>query len=657
MLLTQVHITNYRSVEDSDPFEIDRVTCLVGKNEAGKSAILLALAALYPHSVTPVAFDKERDYPRRFLTQYPERHRNAEALAVSTKWKLEEDDLELLISEFGQGVVMSPEEVLLNRRYSDARPTMYVKVDQQKAIDNALKGSGFEVEQIAALRLADDAAELADKISTIPDLTESQTMLRDRLEEYVTFEGKATKLLEHDRLPRFMYFSSYDRMAGAVQFEELKALEANKQIENEEHSGKQLFLEFLEYSGVPIDDILAVTTFETFNAKLQAASNNITDQILEYWTQNPDLSVVVDVRAGLPGDRSPLNKGTVGRARIHNLLHRVDTPFSERSAGFVWFFSFLVKFAQVKKEGKPVILLLDEPGLTLHGKAQGDLLRYFDEKLAPHHQIIYSTHSPFMVSPEKLLSARIVEDRVEMKNSRRVPIGTKVRKEILTTDEDTLFPLQGALGYEITQTLFIGKRTLLVEGTSDIVYLQALSYALKNRNREGLDPLWTVCPSGGIGNVRAFVSLFGGNKIDVTVLADQTKQDKKKIEELRRSEILKAGRVFTISDFTDAEESDIEDLFAPELFADILNAAYELPVQYKLTARLLLDADKNAGRLVKKAEASFNVMQDPIPTYDHFAPAAWLLRHPEVLEVNTVAVTETLDRAAKLFSALNAVIK
>jgi len=62
-----------------------------------------------------------------------------------------------------------------------------------------------------------------------------------------------------------------------------------------------------------------------------------------------------------------------------------------------------------------------------------------------------------------------------------------------------------------------------------------LSHALKARKRVGLDARWTVCPSGGIGNVRAFVSLFGGNKIDVTVLADQAKCDKRKIEELHIS--------------------------------------------------------------------------------------------------------------------------
>ncbi len=109
-----------------------------------------------------------------------------------------------------------------------------------------------------------------------------------------------------------------------------------------------------------------------------------------------------------------------------------------------------------------------------------------------------------------------------------MPLGTKVRADILTRDPDTLFPLQGALGYEITQSLFIGKHTLLVEGASDILYLQALSAALKARKRTGLDPKWTMCPTGGIGNVRAFVSLFGGNKLDVAVLADQTKQDTKK---------------------------------------------------------------------------------------------------------------------------------
>jgi len=166
-----------------------------------------------------------------------------------------------------------------------------------------------------------------------------------------TFRERVHAILSAS-FPTFMYFSNYDRMDGAVQFEHLQELKASGQIKQDDYSGKRLFSEFLEYAGVPLEDILNVT-YETFNARLQAASNNITDQILEYWTQNPYLEVRVDVRSSKPGDKSPFNSGTIGRARIYNQLHRVDTPFSERSAGFVWFFSFLVKFAQVKAQENP----------------------------------------------------------------------------------------------------------------------------------------------------------------------------------------------------------------------------------------------------------------------------------------------------------------
>lgn len=73
MKLVEAHVTNFRSAENSEAFKVEQVTCLVGKNEAGKSAILLALAALNPHPSTPVVFDRERDYPRRHLTAYAQR--------------------------------------------------------------------------------------------------------------------------------------------------------------------------------------------------------------------------------------------------------------------------------------------------------------------------------------------------------------------------------------------------------------------------------------------------------------------------------------------------------------------------------------------------------------------------------------------------------
>jgi predicted ATP-dependent endonuclease of OLD family len=651
MKLQTVHVTNFRSAEDSEVFQTGEVTCLVGKNESGKSAVLLALAALNPHPATPAVLDKERDYPRRSLTQYDQKHpTGSPAVAITTTWKLDGTDLSKIAASMGEGVLLS-DIVTASRAYGQ---DIKIKADIDcKAALNFLY-SKFALDESERSVLS-SVNTISAIIEALPKLN-SPTAKHQQLQTYLTQHGAIiaqVHTLIRDLLPKFMYFASYDRMAGAIQIEQIKVMIANGQIAEDEHRSARLFVEFLDYSGVSIDEITNVATYETFNAKLQAASNNITDQILEYWTQNPDLSVDVRIEQSRPGDLEPLNAGTIARARIYNSLHRVDTPFSERSAGFVWFFSFLVKFAQVKGEPSPVVLLLDEPGLTLHGKAQADLLRFFKEKLVPHHQIIYSTHSPFMVPADELASVRIVEDQVNIRGPRRIPIGTKVRDDVLTRDPDTLFPLQGALGYEITQSLFIGKNTLLVEGPSDILYIQALSDALRRRGRSGLDARWTICPAGGIDKIKPFVSLFASNALALAVLSDQAAGDRRKIEEMKRSAVLGAGHFYTVADFLNRAEADIEDVFEPEVFALILNDCFALPDANKLTAEKLKAADPSTERLVKQADAALRVMPEPVPVFDHFTPSTWLIRNPKVLDAKSGPVSKTLDRAEKIFQAYN----
>ena len=649
MKLRKVLVTHFRSVDNSEEFDVGPVTCLVGKNEAGKSAILLALAALKPNEATPVTLDKERDYPRRNLTRYKQIHGDEEAVAIRTTWELDRAEMEAIAEEVGQGVVESP-LVEVSRRYATGIEVS-AQLNHVAAVEHHYGLFALNAPERSMLKSPKTVAELIEVLKDLETPKEKHQRLLEHLSEQGDAHDRVEKLVIA-ALPSFTYVSSYDRMAGAIQIEETKRRIGTGEIERDELRGSRLFVEFLDYAGVAIDEITDISTYETFNARLQAASTDITDQILEYWSQNPDLDVEVKIDQARSGDLPPFNSGTIARARIHNRLHRADTPFSERSAGFVWFFSFLVKFAQVKNAGDQVVLLLDEPGLSLHGKAQADLLRFIDDKLAPSHQVIYTTHSPFMVPVDKLERVRIVEDKVDRTTTRPLSAGAKVSQDVLRVEADTLFPLQGALGYEATQTLFVGKHTLLVEGPSDILYIQALSAALKERGRTALDLRWTLCPAGGIDRIMPFVSLFAGKELHIAVLSDEARGQKGKVERIRRSDILQAGHFYTVADFIDAAEGDIEDFFDPELYAGIVNRSYALPESHRVTVEKL-DQDTSTPRVVKKVEAMFKLMPEPIPMFDHYSPAAWLIRNPDVLLSESEAIERTLSVAERAFETYN----
>jgi predicted ATP-dependent endonuclease of OLD family len=652
--LTRVRIQNFRSIEDSEEFNIDDLTCLVGKNEAGKTALLQALHAVRPLNQAKTTYDVTQEYPRRFVTRFKERHKNSPPRVVTTWWELSDEAKRLLTEEFG-AEALTGNSIEIAKNYQEKGTTWSIPLDEKKVVQNLISQAQLSgVEKRALGNAVASAEQLNAALTAIAEKTPKHTALLARLAEYrdQNIYRKGIDLIS-DLVPKFFYTSHYDRMSGQVSVEKLVADQQQKKVE----IGDEIFLQFLQLAGTSLKDLQAATKFEELISKCEAASNDITEQIFKYWTQNDALEVKLEFSQGRPEDPAPFNSGTVVRARVWNTLHRASVPFSERSAGFVWFFSFLVQFAAMRGEGN-VIILLDEPGLTLHGKAQADLLRYMVQELLPHHQVIYSTHSPFMIPSDRFLSVRIVEDVVIKKQNERPEVrGTKVRKDVLVTDRDTLFPLQGALGYDIVQSMFIGKNTLLVEGPSDILYLQALSDALKQRGRVGLDPRWTVCPSGGIDKVWPFVSLFGGNHLNVAVLTDFGKGDKRKVEELRRSEILQAGSLYTAADFAEKVEADVEDLFECELFVEIVNSAYNLGPEHKLNAEKLLAADNTTVRQVKQAEAAFRVMPESIPTYDHFTPASWLLRNLAILEAETDNVEKTLARAERAFKIFNALLK
>lgn len=666
MKLDSFRVTNFRSVEDSGEITLKDLVCLVGKNEAGKTALLNALGGLNPHPATPLAYDKERDYPRRHLNDYAARHPESqgEAVVVTSSWTLSPAEVRLFTDELGPGCLNS-NSVVIWRRYGDEACQFKVNLDYGAIIEHLMEAHGLDEAERAPLADATTTDEVRKALDALPERSAAQQALLDQIKAMPgkNATGFASGLLR-SLMPQFMYFSYYDRMAGQIRVDDIvRNGDAPYHQPGHPHSntkldvGERVFLDFLEFAGTSVEEIKASTTYESLNAKCEAASNAITDQLQEYWTQNAFLELEVRVTKAEAGDPAPFNTGVIARARVRNTLHRVSVPFSERSAGFIWFFSFLVKFAQVSKRGGNLILLLDEPGLTLHGKAQADLLRYFDDRLVPKHQVIFSTHSPFMVPPDDLTLSRVVEDQVEM---RRPGVwttkGTKVRDDVLATDPDTLFPLQAALGYDVTQTLFIGKHTLLVEGPGDILFLKALSAQLKRRRRTELDRRWTICPAGGLDKIQSFVSLFKGANLHLAVMSDRAQGDKRKLEQLRAAGAIPESRIMNYPDVLGLPEGDVEDIFDPETYLGIVNGAFELKGRSSLTLAKLDKEAPGPGRLVKRMETLFRVLPPSTPEFDHFSPADWLIRNPGFLDGDGPGVAATLDNAEKVIKAINAAL-
>lgn len=658
MRLRSARITNFKSIEDSTAFGIDDITCLVGKNESGKTSVLQAFYKLNP--VDPkAAFDRDTEYPRRHLSEYGSIHKGKPAVVITTDWELDGPDVEIVSALVGQEACPLT-EFTATRGYGDSAgsclPTWSIQADEGKALDFVIKQASLTEQESAALAAQGTPKtikELKDLLGKVPSPSEGIQKLIAHLDKKFK-RGTATRaVIDALDMPEFVYFTNYDLMPGKASIDQLVQRKASNALTRND----EIMLGFLELSGMTLDEIQNTKDTEKLIAKLEGISNRITKRIFKYWTQNRNLKVQVRVDHALPEDQPPYNSGRIISIRILNNLHDVTVPFDERSTGFVWFFSFLVYFSQIlEKHGDNLIVLLDEPGLSLHARAQGDLQRYFQEELLPK-QVIYTTHSPFMVPADNLLCVRTVEEVVKERweDGERVGLevfGTKVNGEALSQDRDTLFPLQGALGYDLTQGLFVGKHSLVVEGPGDLLYLNAMSHHLKKVGRTSLDKRWTITPARGLDRIASFVALLGAQKLNIAVLTDFALKQKKAIEDLRKrnSDLLNEGRIFTAEKYADKAEADIEDILGDELFIHIVNSAFNLTDGHAVAAH------SGAGRILNHVEKHFDLLPPESPEFDHYTPAEHLGRNPGLID-DAPGLNGALDRFERLFADLNQLLR
>lgn len=649
MRLLKVRVQNYKCIEDSTEFTIGPVTCLVGKNESGKTAVLQALYKLKPVVPGDSRFEM-LEYPRRRYSEYKDRHVNGPDPVVTTTWEIEPADRDCVAAVLGPSGLKS-ETVVVTKDF-DNREMWTLTVDERYVVKHYLDRSGLHQEELANLSTAKTVKELVVTLASYAAPSEREAALLQTLQS--TFKDKtalsaAVEALSQ-QLPRFVYFGTYDRLPGQVSVTDLLARQGS-QDPSSLKTADHIFMALLDLAGTKPEDLDKAQKYEELIAELEGVQNRITEEIFNYWSQNRYLRVSFKFDYGRPGDPPPFNSGWVFRTRIENTRHGVTVGLDDRSTGFVWFFSFLAWFSQLQKHyGSKLVVLLDEPGLSLHGRAQADLLRYINERLKGRYQVLYTTHSPFMVDADNLSSVRTVED-VFTENGK--PVGTKIGEEVLSTDPDTVFPLQAALGYDITQSMSIGPHALVVEGPSDLLYLKWFSRQLRLRGRTDLDSRWTISAVGGIDKVRSFVALFSGKVLHTAVFTDNHAGNGWEVRRLRESGVLGNGCVLTADTYTGQAEADIEDMVGRRLYINVVNRAYGLAGDSQLSTE--------AARMptVRAEVAShFTRLNAETPRFDHGEPAVYLTEH--VRDANAAdqlpEMHVALDRFEQLFRELNALL-
>jgi len=204
----------------------------------------------------------------------------------------------------------------------------------------------------------------------------------------------------------------------------------------------------------------------------------------------------------------------------------------QRSRGVRWFLSFYMELKAAANLNKQMVLLVDEPGVSLHARAQEDVLRVFED-IRGTIQVIYTTHSPHLVEIDKIHRVLAVQrdDIDSMKSTTRLidPM------QLSTAAPDTLSPLQSILGNPVTGEGFSAKRfNLVVNDTGTFYLLNAIIQLSRFRSRI------SIVPSTNISSIPLLCNILMGWGLEFAVLLfGNDKEDN--IEALLRETIFKTS--------------------------------------------------------------------------------------------------------------------
>ena len=562
MRLLKFRIQNYKSIIDSGYCEpAADITILIGKNESGKTSTLEALRDFdrQVQDFAPEVYPLDGTLDEPLVEMHFQVSRDElEKIQQESGIELDEETLNRVLGEGwtltknGRGEYAFSEDYLQAISASQAAGQESDQPDFLMPLRSA-KDKLFELLQghpVPNIQLVNDPKEInkASKeivrnvkqiLTNIGDENLQQRIvesLRGFIKEVESLTGlpraKSPLFIDHvvHHLPRFVFFNEF---TDVLPFE-IPVVDVKK---------NRAVCDFAKIARLNLDKVIDTTDLQKRINLLNRYSAAVSGDFLNYWEQNK-----IEIIVKPEGDKL-----------IFGLRESETTNFfkmSQRSKGFQWFLSFYLRLQA--EAGPNKIILIDEPGTNLHAKAQKEIIRVLVDKISPTTQVIFSTHSPYLIDPERLDRVRlVVKDAV---------IGTELKNHNdPQADEETLRPLATARGSEAMQPSVMAPsgKSVVMQNSAMFYYIQALQLLMPDSRLDGIK----FVPGADADQIGRLVSLLLGQGNEFIILLEANNEGRQVAEALRDKFALDDNQLVFISQ---AADYSVEDLFSQEDFNNFI---------------------------------------------------------------------------------------
>lgn len=530
MRLYSFQIKNFKSIIDSTECFVDqKTTILAGQNESGKSNILLALTKINEENPSfqdednlDIGENLETSIVYKFLLNEAEKNKVSEIKGFNDFIKSDEKNRTFILVKLLQGQKIIDFEINV-QSINNAR---------KKILKEFVDANGLKTK----IKEYDDKVleQVISEYKTIEDYVEE---LVSELKEScynISLEEDVKKFIS-ESIPKFILQKNNEILPDS--FEKNTVSISLKRLEN---CLNKNFSDVFDLDG----------NHQKQKNKLKEYSDFFNIDFETKYTQKK-IKLDFDINGNSIGiyvhDQDRDDNGKIGKGY----------KLSQRSQGLIWYLNFYItlKGENVKDDD---IILIDEPGMYLHAKAQEELRDQVLFNFPKQNQIIYTTHSPYLIKSNELKSIRLVEKvakKTESNYYEQTIINEKLHKY---NNIDTIKPIADAIGYTMGAEFNLNTFCMLIcEGVTDCLYLREL---LKQNGEFG------ITHANGVQKIPSLVLLYQGLGVkNIFVLVDSDRDGIRIRNQLIDSKILEKSEIFETHGNKNIQKS-IEDIFNKEFF-------------------------------------------------------------------------------------------